>query len=159
MIASLFSNLLNAETLDMGSPAPQVTSVDHTGNAIDLGAELSNGISVVFFYPKARTPGCTAQACSLRDSWDELQEHDVKIFGVSSDKVKTQAAFRDKHQLPFTLIADTDQTVSKAFGKNRWSRQAYLFKDGELVWKDLKASTGNQAKDVLEALENLNSAN
>lgn len=155
MIATLLSNILSADTLEIGSPAPQISPVDHEGNPVDLNAELNDGIAVVFFYPKAMTPGCTAQACSLRDAWDELQERDVKVFGVSSDTAKTQAAFRNKHQLPFTLIADTDQAVSKAFGKGRWSRQAYIFKDGKLVWKDLKASTAKQAEDVIKALENL----
>lgn len=155
MIFSLFSNLLNADALQVGSAAPQLSVIDHEGNTIDLGATLNEGTSVVFFYPKAMTPGCTKQACSLRDTWEVLQQRNVKIFGISSDTAETQAAFRDKHQLPFTLIADTDQAVSKAFGKSRWSRQAYIFKDGKLVWLDLKASTATQADDVLAALDEL----
>ena len=155
MITTLFSNLLSADALEIGSAAPQVSVLDHTGNTIELGAELSKGTAVVFFYPKAMTPGCTAQACSLRDAWDKLQERDIEVFGVSSDTAKVQSAFRDKHQLPFTLIADTDKVVSKAFGRGMWSRQAYIFKDGKLVWKDLKASTKNQAEDVLSALDSL----
>lgn len=155
MITTFLSHILNADTLEIGSAAPQITATDHMGNTIDLGTTLSEGMTVVFFYPKAMTPGCTAQACSLRNAWDELQERDVKVFGVSSDTAKTQTAFRDKHQLPFTLIADTDKVVSKAFGKSRWSRQAYIFKDGVLVWKDLKASTAKQAEDVLKAVKGL----
>jgi len=155
MITSFFSKILNADTLEIGSLAPQVSAVGHEGNVIDLGSALSTGTSVVFFYPKAMTPGCTAQACSLRDAWDELQAKDITIFGISSDTAKTQTKFRDKYQLPFILIADTDQAVSKAFGKSRWSRQAFIFKDGKLVWKDLKASTSSQAADVITALENL----
>ena len=155
MITTFLSHILNADTLEIGSAAPQITATDHMGNTIDLGTTLSEGMTAVFFYPKAMTPGCTAQACSLRNAWDELQERDVKVFGVSSDTAKTQTAFRDKHQLPFTLIADTDKVVSKAFGKSRWSRQAYIFKDGVLVWKDLKASTAKQAEDVLKAVKGL----
>ncbi len=155
MVMSLFSNILHADTLEIGSSAPQVSTVDHEGNSIDLGNELNQGITIVFFYPKAMTPGCTAQACSLRDAWDELQEYNVKVFGVSSDTVKTQMAFRDKYKLPFTLIADTDKVVSKAFGKSRWSRQAYIFKDGVLIWKDTSASTAKQAEDVLNVLKDL----
>lgn len=155
MIFSLHTNLLSAEPLKLGSNAPEVSASDHEGTTIDLGAALNEGTTVVFFYPKAMTPGCTKQACSLRDAWDSLQERNVTIFGVSSDKADTQAEFRNKHELPFTLIADTDQVVSKAFGKNRWSRQAYIFKDGKLVWLDLKASTTNQADDVLAALDAL----
>jgi thioredoxin-dependent peroxiredoxin len=155
MVMSLFSNILHADTLEIGSSAPQVSTVDHEGNNIDLGSELDQGITVVFFYPKAMTPGCTAQACSLRDAWDELQEYNVKVFGVSSDTAKTQMAFRDKYELPFTLIADTDKVVSKAFGKSRWSRHAYIFKDGVLIWKDTSASTAKQAEDILKVLKNL----
>lgn len=154
MIFSLLTNMLSA-ALEIGADAPQIKAIDHEGNTVDLGAAFNKGTTVVFFYPKAMTPGCTKQACSLRDSWEVLQQRDVRIFGVSSDTAKAQAEFRNKHKLPFTLIADTDQVVSKAFDKNRWSRQAYIFKDGKLVWIDLKASTATQADDVLAALDEL----
>ena len=155
MIMTLLSNVLHADSLKIGNPAPQILTIDHEGNSIDLGAALKEGTAVLFFYPKAMTPGCTAQACSLRDAWDELQEHQVKVFGVSSDTAKAQTAFRNKHKLPFTLIADTDKAVSKAFGKSRWTRHAYIFKDGALIWKDTSASTAKQAEDVLKVLKGL----
>jgi len=155
MLFSLISSLLSAEPLTLGADAPQLSATDHEGNMIDLGAAFNEGTTVVFFYPKAMTPGCTKQACSLRDAWEELQQRGVTIFGVSADTAKTQMEFRNKHELPFTLIADTDQAVNKAFSKSRWSRQAYIFKDGTLVWLDLKASTVNQADDVLAALDAL----
>ena len=153
MIFSLVTSFLNADTLQIGSPAPDVSTIDHEGNKINLGKALNEGTTVLFFYPKAMTPGCTQQACSLRNSWDILQERGVKVFGVSSDTDKAQKKFREKYQLPFTLIADTDQAVSKTFGKNKWSRQAYIFKNGKLVWRDLKASTAKQADDILSALD------
>ena len=155
MIFSFLHNFLFAEALDIGSSAPQVQALTEQGETIDFGATLSEGTTLVFFYPKAMTPGCTKQACSIRDGWDELEARNVKIFGVSSDTSKTQAEFKDKYQLPFTLIADIDGTVCNAFGKGRFSRQAYLFKDGILVWRDLKASTAGQAGDVLAALDAL----
>jgi peroxiredoxin Q/BCP len=125
------------------------------GTAFDLGDALSTGTTLVFFYPKAMTPGCVKQACSLRDGWDELQSRNVSIFGVSSDTAKTQAQFRDKYTLPFTLLADTDGQIADAFSKGRWSRQAYIFKDGILVWRDLKAATSEQATEILAALDEL----
>ena len=155
MIFTFISSLLSAAPLEIGATAPQITAPDHKGKPVDIGKELSEGTTLVFFYPKALTPGCTKQACSLRDSWDELEARDIRIFGVSSDTAETQASFRDKYSLPFTLIADTDAVVSKAFGKNRYSRQAYIFRDGKLVWLDLKASTANQAGDVIIALDAL----
>jgi len=155
MTFSFINSMLQADEINIGAKAPAVSSVDHSGKPIDLGQALSKGTALVFFYPKAMTPGCTKQACSLRDGWDDLQQRDVAIFGVSADTAATQAEFREKHKLPFTLIADTDKAVANAFGKGRWSRQAYLFKDGVLVWRDLKAATSGQLDDVIAALEQL----
>lgn len=155
MLFTLINNFLSADPLEVGSPAPQIKAVSDQGKTFDLGEALSTGTTLVFFYPKAMTPGCTKQACSLRDGWDELKEKNVQVFGVSSDTAATQAEFKGKYDLPFTLIADTDEVVSSAFGKGKWSRQAYLFKDGVLVWRDLKAATAEQANEVLAVLEKL----
>lgn len=155
MILSLLFGTLFADPLSIGAAAPRLMTFDDAGKPIDLGKELSEGTVLVFFYPKAFTSGCTKQVCSIRDGWDKISARQLKVFGVSSDPAETQAGFKDKHQLPFTLIADTDQKVAGAFGKNRFSRQAYIFKDGLLVWRDLSASTSNQADDVLAALDAL----
>jgi peroxiredoxin Q/BCP len=155
MIFSFLSHALFGEPIELGTPAPQLTVLDHAGRTVDLGQELSTGTVLVFFYPKAMTPGCTKQACSLRDGWDLLQERGVKIFGVSGDTVASQNEFRDKYELPFTLIADTDRKVSDAFGKGHWSRHAYIFRNGKLVWRDTSAATSNQAEEVLAALDEL----
>ena len=155
MILSTIHSILSADPLELGSPSPQITALNDQGETIDLGAALAEGTSLVFFYPKAMTPGCTKQACSLRDAWDELNARNVQIYGVSADKAKTQATFKDKYNLPYTLIADKDGAVSSAFNKGRYSRHAYLFKDGQLVWRDLNASTSSQADDVLDALDSL----
>ncbi|NBB78674.1 MAG: redoxin domain-containing protein [Verrucomicrobia bacterium] len=155
MIFSFLHSFLGAQPLELGAPAPAVQAVTDEGESIDFGKELASGTVLVFFYPKAMTGGCTKQACSLRDAWDELSDRDVRIFGVSSDKAATQAEFRSKHSLPFTLIADTEGTVCDAFGKGRWSRHAYIFQDGVLVWRDLSASTSKQAADVLAALDQI----
>ena len=155
MVFSFITSFLLANSLELGSPAPQLTVLTDQGTALDLGEALSVGTTLVFFYPKAMTPGCVKQACSLRDGWDELQSRNVSIFGVSSDTAKTQAQFRDKYTLPFTLLADTDGQIADAFSKSRWSRQAYIFKDGILVWRDLKAATSEQATEILAALDEL----
>ena len=155
MIFSFITSLLLANSLELGSPAPKLQVFTDQGTTLNLGETLSTGITLVFFYPKAMTPGCVKQACSLRDGWDELQSHNVSIFGVSSDTAKTQAQFRDKYTLPFTLLADTDGKIADAFSKSRWSRQAYLFRDGILVWRDLMAATSKQATDILAALDEL----
>ena len=155
MVFSFITSFLLANSLELGSPIPQLKVLTDEGITLDLGEALSAGTTLVFFYPKAMTPGCVKQACSLRDGWDELQSRDLRIFGVSSDTVITQAQFRDKYTLPFTLLADTDGKIADAFSKSRWSRQAYLFIDGILVWRDLMAATSKQATDILAALDEL----
>ena len=155
MIFSFITSFLLANSLELGSPAPQLKVLTDQGATLDLGEALSVGTTLVFFYPKAMTPGCVKQACSLRDGWDELQSRNVSIFGVSSDTAKTQAQFRNKYTLPFTLLADTDGQIADAFSKSRWSRQAYIFKDGILVWRDLKAATSKQSTEILAALDEL----
>ena len=95
----------------------------------------------------------------MRDANEKLQKKGVKIYGVSFDTVDAQNTFVEKQKLPFDLLADIDGTVIKAFGvphRGKFaSRQAYLFKDGKLVWKDEQASTGGQGEDLLKALDGL----
>jgi len=143
--------------MKLGDPIPAVIAQDQDGKAVNLAEEGKAGYTLVYFYPKAMTPGCTAQACSLRDSYTELQQKGVKIFGVSLDSVETQKKFQNEDRLPFELLSDKDKQVTSAFGvpliKDSFAtRQAYLFKDGKLVWMDTKASTDKQAQDLLAVL-------
>ena len=153
---SLISALTaSARGLEVGATAPALSVTDDAGQGIDFGAELAEGITVVFFYPMASTPGCTKQACSLGAGYMELRQRGVQVFGVSGDSVVSQSKFREKYALPFPLIADKDLRLNKAFGKNRFARQAYIFKDGKLIWRDLRASTGSQFKNIIQALDSL----
>jgi len=147
-------------SLKLGDTMPNVSVYDHNGALVEIAQEGKTGFTLFFFYPRALTRGCTAQACSLRDAYDELQEKGVKIFGVSTDNIELQKQFVDTHNLPFQLLADTEAKVIGAFGvplRNNTSaaRQAFLFKDGKLAWLDASASTDKQAEDVLNALEKL----
>lgn len=148
-----------AAQLEIGDPAPAVQTVDHDGKPLNLGDAYARGMTLVYFYPKADTPGCTKQACSIRDGYAKLREAGIQVFGVSHDTVKEQKAFRDKNKLPFTLVADTDRKVSAAFGvpsRGEYAaRQAFLIKDGKIVWRDFDASTTEQAADVLRAVEDM----
>lgn len=150
---------LRADPLEVGAKAPAVTAVDQHGKTVAFADLYQKGDVLVFFYPKADTSGCTKQACSLRDAYEVLSDRGVQVVGVSTDKVEAQKAFAEKHRLPYTLIADADKTVIAAFGVPATlgfaSRQAYLIRDGVIVWRDLSASTDQQASDVLAALETL----
>lgn len=159
VLAFALAGSARAAEIDLGAALPALTATDDQGRPVDLGAAASKGLTLVYFYPKADTAGCTKQACSLRDAYAALQEKGVRIYGVSGDDVAAQAAFREKYHLPFPLLADTEGKVMDAFGvphKGTFaSRQAFLFKDGKLVWRDLSAATAEQARDVLAALDEL----
>lgn len=157
MILSLLGLRTAAEPLGIGAAVPAVAAVDDAGQPFDLVAYCASGYALVYFYPKADTPGCTAQGCSLRDAYADLTAKGVKVVGVSTDTVAGQKAFRSKYAFPFPLVADAEKKVTAAFGVPTTmgfaARQAYLFKDGKLVWRDLKASTAQQAADVLKAIQ------
>jgi peroxiredoxin Q/BCP len=158
-VVALFVALpfLRAEPLAIGAAAPRPDAVDQDGKPVDWAALHAKGWVLVYFYPKADTGGCTKQACSLRDGYGELTGHGAAIVGVSGDNAASQKAFQEKYKLPFTLVADTDSKVMDAFGVPHAGsfakRQAFLFKNGKLVWRDLAASTDKQAADVLAVLD------
>jgi peroxiredoxin Q/BCP len=101
--------------MKIGDKAPEVLGIDANGNEVKL-SDFAGRKVILYFYPKDNTPGCTAQACSLRDSYAELQAAGYEVIGVSKDSVASHTKFAQKHELPFTLIADTDKTLNEAFG-------------------------------------------
>jgi thioredoxin-dependent peroxiredoxin len=157
---SIFSLFAHAQPLKPGAEAPAVSAINQDGESVDFAAAYAKGPVLVYFYPKADTPGCTAQACSLRDSFADLQTDGLTIFGVSSDAPESQKKFQEKYELPFTLIADKDGVVAKAFGvptvMGLAARQSFLIKDGRVVWSTPKARTKDHAIEVGEAIANLN---
>lgn len=151
--------LAQAEPLAVGAAAPEVSSVDQDGKPVNFKDVYAKGPTLVYFYPKADTGGCTKQGCSIRDSWGDLQKAGIQVLGVSEDTVEAQKHFADKNQFPFKLVADADGKVAAAFqvemrGKVT-ARQSFLIKDGKVVWNMLKATTETHAKDVLAAYEGL----
>jgi len=155
----VFGSAAQAEELALGAKLPDVTAPDQEGKPVQLAQAGGKGFTLVYFYPKADTPGCTKQACSLRDAYAQLTEKGVRVFGVSGDDSAAQKAFQQKYKLPFELLADSDKKVMAAFGVphtgSMAKRQAFLFKDGTLVWRDLAAATEKQAADVLAAIAKL----
>ncbi|MEM0967204.1 MAG: peroxiredoxin [Verrucomicrobiota bacterium] len=147
----------NADPLPIGSKAPVLTVTTSEDVELDLSSVYEKGPVLVYFYPKADTPGCTAQACNLRDSFEELSAEGIEVVGVSTDNVKSQAAFKEKYSLPFTLVADSDSRLVDAFGVPTRigfaSRQSFLIIDGKVAWRDLKAKPKTQAEEALAALK------
>jgi peroxiredoxin Q/BCP len=102
-------------TLKIGDNAPNFSAKDQDGNTHNL-ANYAGKKLVIFFYPKASTPGCTLEACNLRDNYEKFVANNYALLGVSADSAKAQSKFRDKYKFPFPLLADEDKQVVTAFG-------------------------------------------
>ena len=113
-------------TLTVGDKVPEFSSKDQDGNTINLGDYKGKKL-VVFFYPRANTPGCTAEACNLRDNYQLLQEKGFELLGVSEDSQKKQANFKNKYEFPFPLLADEDHTVIEKGGG--WGQKKFMGKE------------------------------
>lgn len=113
-------------TLKTGDKAPNFSGKDQDGNQHTL-ADYQGKKLVVFFYPKANTPGCTAEACDLRDNFERFKANNYELLGVSADSAKAQASFKNKFCFPFPLLADEDKVVIQAFGV--WGPKKFMGKE------------------------------
>ena len=110
-------------TLKVGDKVPDFTVNNQDGEPVSL-SDYKGKKLVVFFYPKASTPGCTWEACNLRDNYKELQKQGFELLGVSADSEKRQTNFRNKYEFPFPLLADEDKIVLNAFGV--WGEKKFM---------------------------------
>ncbi|MDR0845249.1 MAG: thioredoxin-dependent thiol peroxidase [Tannerella sp.] len=101
--------------IQTGDKVPEILGLDQNGNEIKL-SDFKGKKLALYFYPKDNTSGCTAEACSLRDGYQELQKSGYEVLGVSKDSAKSHQGFIEKHNLPFNLIADTDTALQQQFG-------------------------------------------
>lgn len=146
--------------LEIGNRMPDFSAADQNGNIVK-SADLIGKKTVVYFYPKANTPGCTAEACSLRDSYERFLALGYNVIGISKDSVKAQKNFSDKYALPFPLLADTDTLIIKAFGA--WGekklygktyegilRKTFIFNENGILEEIIdKVNTKNHAEQIL----------
>jgi peroxiredoxin Q/BCP len=148
-------------TLKVGDKVPNFTVNDQDGNSISMDDYQGKKL-VVFFYPAANTPGCTAEACNLRDHYQILQDNGYELLGVSADTEKKQSNFKNKYEFPFPLLADTEKKVINAFGV--WGlkkfmgreydgihRKTFLVNDGVVTRVIDKVKTKAHAEQILEA--------
>jgi thioredoxin-dependent peroxiredoxin len=143
--------------LPVGTAAPDFSAVAHTGEKVELG-KLRGKVVVLYFYPKDDTPGCTKQACDIRDLWGKLQKAGVSVYGVSTQDQASHKAFADKYKLPFPLLPDEKGEIANKYrvpvvdGKAR--RITYLIgKDGNIkrVWP--KVTPTGHAAEILAEVE------
>ena len=127
-------------SLQLGDHAPQFQAKDNLGNTISL-SDYTGKKLVLFFYPKASTPGCTSEACDLRDHYQVFLAKGYDILGVSADSAKRQQNWINKHELPFPLLADEDKTVIKAF--DVWGPKKFMGKEYEGIHRTTFVIDGN----------------
>lgn len=147
--------------LKIGDKMPAFQVVDQNGNIVD-SKDLVGKRTIIYFYPKDNTPGCTAEACSLRDNYEALQAQGYNVIGVSKDSVASHQKFIEKFQLPFTLLSDKSTEMMQAFGA--WGekkmcgktcvgtlRKTFIFDEqGTLTEIIEKVDTKNHAEQILK---------
>lgn len=152
--------------LDVGDPAPPFTLPDQAGRTVSLSDYAGQPV-LLYFYPKDETPGCTTQACHVRDHWQDFQERGVAVIGVSPDSVDSHQAFTANHALPHPLLSDPEHQVMEAYEawgeKNMYGRisvgpirsSVLIGPDGRIVkrWKRVQAA--KHAEQALKAVDNL----
>lgn len=157
--------VVKAPTLQKGDMAPDFTLQDQNGKEVSLHDFRGMNV-VVYFYPKAMTPGCTTQACELRNSESKLKEAEIVVLGISADPVKSLKKFEEKEKLNFTLLSDPDHQVIEAYGS--WGpkkfmgrefdgilRQSFMIdKEGKIIHVMHKVETKSHHDDVLAIFKN-----
>lgn len=149
--------------LQEGKKAPAFSGTDQNGNTVSLDG-LKGKKVILYFYPRDNTPGCTAEACNLRDNYKGLTDNGFEVVGVSADSEKSHQNFIAKHDLPFNLISDKEKTVLKAFGawglKKNYGKEYegiirktfVIDEQGTIIKIFNKVDTKNHTEQILEAL-------
>ena len=150
-------------SLKEGDSAPDFLGTDQNGNQIKL-SDFSGKKLILYFYPKDDTPGCTKEACNLRDNYQELKNNDFEVIGVSADNSSKHLKFIDKYELPFSLIADTDKSVINAYqcwGLKKFMgreydgilRKTFVIENNTIVKLFEKVKTANHFQQIMGALD------
>ena len=144
----------------IGKKAPSFTAAGSNGKKVKL-SDFSGKVLVLYFYPKDNTAGCTQEACSFRDAYDQFREAGVEVVGVSADSLESHAKFISKHDLPFTLLADTNHKMAEAYGTWRQKQMSgrkfmgvvritfIIAPDGTLAHVFEKVTPAQHAKQIL----------
>jgi thioredoxin-dependent peroxiredoxin len=149
--------------IEEGAEAPDFELMTDTGEVLSL-ASLRGKPVVLYFYPKDDTPGCTTQACGIRDAWGEFERAGAVVLGVSPDDERSHVKFKEKYDLPFTLLADTDHAIAEQYGV--WKEKSFAGKkymgverstfvidaDGNVAREMRNVKADTHADDVLAAL-------
>lgn len=158
--------LTKSEMPKVGDKAPDFEALDQDGRKTTL-KQFKGKIVVLYFYPKDNTPGCTKEACSLRDRYPRFKKKNIVILGISKDSQKAHLGFIEKYDLPFLLISDTDKKVQESYGvwqeKNMYGKKVMgtvrttfiIGQEQKIMHVFNKVDCENHAEEVLEKLEEL----
>jgi peroxiredoxin Q/BCP len=133
-----------------GSVAPNFKGVDQNGNNIQL-SDYANKKLILYFYPKDDTPGCTKEACNLRDNYEELKSNDFDVIGVSADTSAKHLKFIAKYDLPFSLIADTEKEIIKAF--DCWGLKKFMGREYDGIFRKTFVIENNKIVKIFEKVK------
>jgi thioredoxin-dependent peroxiredoxin len=143
--------------VEEGKPAPDFELTSDSGETVRL-SELRGKPVVLYFYPKDDTPGCTRQACGIRDAWGEFQRAGAEVFGISADDEASHVRFKSKYELPFTLLADPERQLGEPYGvaqegKSSYERSTFVIDaEGNVVRVMRRVDPDKHADEVLAAL-------
>jgi thioredoxin-dependent peroxiredoxin len=143
--------------VEEGKPAPDFELASDSGETVRL-SDLRGKPVVLYFYPKDDTPGCTRQACGIRDAWGEFQRAGAEVYGISADTAASHEKFKTKYSLPFPLLADPEHTLGESYGvaregKNSYERSTFVIDaDGNVAKIMRRVNPDRHADAVLEAL-------
>jgi thioredoxin-dependent peroxiredoxin len=143
--------------IEEGRPAPDFELQSDTGESVRL-SDLRGKPVVLYFYPKDDTPGCTRQACGIRDAWGEFQRAGAEILGISADSRESHERFKEKYSLPFTLLADPEHLLAEPYGVGKEGKRSYerstfvIDPEGNVAKIMRRVSPDSHADDVLAVL-------
>lgn len=151
-----------AQALEVGQAAPLFSLKTQTGAQFNLADRQNQGWTVLYFYPKADTPGCTKQACAFRDSIQLIRQQNAEVFGISTDEPESLQDFQKKHRLNFTLLADPDAAITEAYQVKmplvKYAKRRTFIIDPDLIIRNIDedvdpALDAQHVADTLQALQ------
>lgn len=161
LLLGLFSSPCSLLSLTVGKPAPTFSLPDENGTLHTL-EQYKGSVVIIYFYPSDDTPGCTKQACSLRDSFGEFTKRGIVVLGISYNSPASHKEFKQKYNLPFTLLSDTSKTAAQAYGAKRWwflpwpKRKTFIIDKHGIVQKVMNNVTvASHGDEVLRAVDKL----
>jgi peroxiredoxin Q/BCP len=154
------TNMASAAELKVGDQAPDFTAATSAGTQVHLQELIGKAPIVLYFYPKDDTPGCTKEACSLRDNFAAFRKLNATVFGISFDSVESHRKFVEKYKLPFLLLSDQDKTIAKLYGAGGMlfaKRMTFVIdKTGKIAWINPAVNPNTHSAELEKVLANLN---